>query len=130
MEVTTLHLFWKASFSAFDVKEIYYIHSHSQAQVVEGALLQYAACISKHVLFVFYSLYFFVGFACPNIFFILALFYNLMKELLQASSKNEIFSEACPEVRPDGILRILTERPQWEATGLDKRWGRPNERKN
>lgn len=83
----------------------------------------------QHVL-VFYSLYFFVVFACPNIFFLLALFYNFMKELLQASSKNEIFSEACPEVRSDGILRILTERPQWEATGLDERWGRPNERKN
>lgn len=55
-------------------------------------------------------------------FFLLALFYNFMKELLQASSKNEIFSEACPEVRPDGILRILTkgnlnERPQGWTRG-------------
>lgn len=82
MEVTTLHLFWKASFSAFDVKEIYYIHSHSQAQVVEGALLQYAACISKHVLFVLYSLYFFVGFACPNIFFSSGLILQLYEGII------------------------------------------------
>lgn len=46
--------------------------------------------------------------ACAGV-LLLALLYNFMRALLAASSQNEIFSEACPEVKPDGILRILTK---------------------
>lgn len=31
-----------------------------------------------------------------------------MKALLVGLSQNEIFSEGCPQVKPDGIFRILT----------------------
>ena len=66
-------------------------------------------CVHMQYLLVMYVLYV-CGVRLPAlVLFLSALLYNFMRALLVPPSQNEIFSEACPEVKPDGILGILTK---------------------